>query len=77
MLEENDTREGDNASIGPAILSNDEALLARLGYKQGQNVADKFQAALTFYYEEFRRNFRPIEVFGVGFSIIGLVPSLA
>ncbi|PBK99470.1 amino acid transporter [Armillaria gallica] len=60
MLEENDTREGDNASIGPAILSNDEALLARLGYKQ-----------------EFRRNFRPIEVFGVGFSIIGLVPSLA
>ena len=26
---------------------------------------------------EFRRNFTPLEVFGIGFSIIGLVPSLA
>jgi hypothetical protein len=26
---------------------------------------------------EFRRNFTPLEVFGVGFSIIGIVPSIA
>ncbi|KAG5641270.1 hypothetical protein DXG03_005593 [Asterophora parasitica] len=41
-------------------LTHDEAILARLGYKQ-----------------EFRRVFSPIEVFGVGFSIIGLLPSMA
>ncbi|TFK37004.1 amino acid transporter [Crucibulum laeve] len=29
------------------------------------------------YKQEFRRNFTPLEVFGIGFSIIGLVPSLA
>jgi len=29
------------------------------------------------YKQEFRRNFTPLEVFGVGFSIIGVVPSLA
>ena len=38
----------------------DEALLARLGYKQ-----------------EFRREFVPLEVFGIAFSIIGLLPSMA
>ncbi|KAF5385979.1 hypothetical protein D9615_002624 [Tricholomella constricta] len=43
-----------------AKLNHDEAILARLGYKQ-----------------EFRRVFTPIEVFGVGFSIIGLLPSMA
>ncbi|KAF2461947.1 amino acid permease-domain-containing protein [Lineolata rhizophorae] len=43
-------------------LSNedDEAYLARLGYKQ-----------------ELRRNFRMIEVFGIAFSIMGLLPSIA
>ncbi|KAF9561814.1 APC amino acid permease [Agrocybe pediades] len=29
------------------------------------------------YKQEFRRNFSPIELFGIGFSIIGLVPSIA
>ncbi|KAF8892309.1 APC amino acid permease [Gymnopilus junonius] len=29
------------------------------------------------YKQEFRRNFTPIELFGIAFSIIGLVPSLA
>ncbi|KAG2140236.1 amino acid/polyamine transporter I [Suillus bovinus] len=38
----------------------DEAILARLGYKQ-----------------EFRREFTPLEVFGVAFSIVGLLPSIA
>ncbi|KAG2135256.1 amino acid/polyamine transporter I [Suillus clintonianus] len=40
--------------------SSDEAILARLGYKQ-----------------EFRRAFTPLEVFGVAFSYIGLLPSIA
>lgn len=40
-------------------MSGDEALLAKLGYKQ-----------------ELRREFSPIEVFGIGFSIIGLIPSI-
>ncbi|KAF9237249.1 amino acid/polyamine transporter I [Melanogaster broomeanus] len=39
---------------------SDEAVLARLGYKQ-----------------EFRRAFTPLEVFGIAFSIIGLLPSIA
>ncbi|KAG1855175.1 amino acid permease-domain-containing protein [Suillus subalutaceus] len=40
--------------------TRDEAVLARLGYKQ-----------------EFRREFTPLEVFGVAFSIVGLLPSIA
>ncbi|KAG1855183.1 amino acid permease-domain-containing protein [Suillus subalutaceus] len=40
--------------------TRDEAVLARLGYKQ-----------------EFRREFSPLEVFGVAFSIVGLLPSIA
>ena len=26
---------------------------------------------------EFKRNFRPLEVFGIGFTLIGLVPSIS
>ena len=29
------------------------------------------------YKQEFKRAFRPLEVFGIGFSIIGLLPSIA
>ena len=29
------------------------------------------------YKQEFKRAFHPIELFGIGFSIIGLVPSIA
>ncbi|PSR83466.1 hypothetical protein PHLCEN_2v5738 [Hermanssonia centrifuga] len=29
------------------------------------------------YKQEFKRAFTPIEVFGIGFSIIGLLPSIA
>ena len=29
------------------------------------------------YKQEFKRSFNPIEVFGLGFSIIGLFPSIA
>ncbi|KAF8892329.1 hypothetical protein CPB84DRAFT_1848768 [Gymnopilus junonius] len=42
-------------------------------------VMDKDAELLTRlgYNQEFRRNFMPIELFGVGFSIIRLVPSPA
>ncbi|KAI9568298.1 amino acid/polyamine transporter I [Boletus coccyginus] len=43
-----------------AVKESDEAVLARLGYKQ-----------------EFKREFKPIDVFGIAFSIIGLLPSIA
>jgi hypothetical protein len=42
------------------LMTGDEALLAKLGYKQ-----------------ELRREFSPVEVFGIGFSIIGVIPSVA
>ena len=29
------------------------------------------------YKQEFRRAFTPLEVFGIGFSITGLLPSIA
>lgn len=29
------------------------------------------------YKQEFKRAFTPLEVFGIGFSIIGLLPSIA
>ena len=32
---------------------------------------------LMGYKQEFKRSFNPIEVFGLGFSIIGLFPSIA
>jgi len=56
----------------------DEALLARLGYKQGTGSIVSIPIFThVANLEEFRRTFSPIEVFGIGFSIIGLVPSLA
>lgn len=39
---------------------NDQAVLARLGYKQ-----------------EFKRDFTHIELFGLSFSIVGVVQSIA
>ncbi|KAF9002343.1 APC amino acid permease [Cyathus striatus] len=38
---------------------------------------DELLLASLGYKQEFKRNFTPLEVFGVGFSIIGLVPSIA
>ncbi|KAF8227382.1 amino acid transporter [Tricholoma matsutake] len=38
--------------------------------------ADEALLASLGYKQEFRRIFSPIEVFGIGFSIIGLVPSM-
>jgi len=39
--------------------------------------ADEALLASLGYKQEFRRVFSPIEVFGLGFSIIGLLPSIA
>jgi len=37
---------------------------------------DELLASLG-YKQEFKRAFTPLEVFGLGFSIIGLIPSIA
>jgi hypothetical protein len=42
------------------VAVNDEALLARLGYRQ-----------------EFKRDFGRLELFGLSFSIVGVVQSIA
>ncbi|KAK2462554.1 hypothetical protein APHAL10511_005524 [Amanita phalloides] len=39
--------------------------------------ADDVLLSSLGYKQEFKRNFTPIEVFGIGFSVIGLVPSIA
>lgn len=40
-------------------------------------VSDDAALATLGYKQEFKRAFNPIEVFGIGFSIIGLFPSIA
>jgi amino acid transporter len=39
--------------------------------------ADEALLASLGYKQEFRREFTPLEVFGIAFSIIGLLPSIA
>ncbi|OJT12374.1 hypothetical protein TRAPUB_11076 [Trametes pubescens] len=39
--------------------------------------SDNAALAALGYKQEFKRAFNPIEVFGLGFSIIGLFPSIA
>ncbi|KAF8815426.1 amino acid transporter [Phlegmacium glaucopus] len=60
------TDEKDSAVSTPSV-SEDPAPLDK----------DAALLARLGYKQEFRRNFTPLEVFGIGFSIIGLVPSLA
>jgi len=45
--------------------------------KQAIAKADEDLLAELGYKQEFRRAFKPIEVFGVAFSIVGLLPSIA
>ena len=59
---------------GKGTLGTDDELLASLGYKQGLSFGAE-HTRLTPH-EEFKRNFTPFEVFGIGFTIIGLVPSI-
>ena len=44
--------------------------------QQSMNPDDALLASLG-YKQEFRREFSPLEVFGVAFSIIGVLPSIA
>ncbi|PPQ81026.1 hypothetical protein CVT25_014486 [Psilocybe cyanescens] len=46
------------------------------GNKEGKDKDAEILARLG-YKQEFRRNFSAVELFGIGFSIIGIVPSLA
>ncbi|KAF9220253.1 amino acid transporter [Gyrodon lividus] len=42
-----------------------------------ENLSDEAVLASLGYRQEFRRAFTPLEVFGIAFSIIGLLPSMA
>ncbi|KAK0473112.1 amino acid/polyamine transporter I [Armillaria novae-zelandiae] len=45
--------------------------------KDAVNAADEARLAALGYKQEFKRAFAPLEVFGIAFSIIGLVPSIS
>ncbi|KIJ18172.1 PF00324 AA_permease [Paxillus involutus ATCC 200175] len=45
--------------------------------KEGIAMADEALLAQLGYKQEFKRAFTPLEVFGIAFSIIGLLPSIA
>lgn len=46
-------------------------------YEVEDRVSDETALAKLGYKQEFRRAFKPVEVFGLGFSIIGLVPGIS
>ncbi|OJT12376.1 hypothetical protein TRAPUB_11078 [Trametes pubescens] len=46
-------------------------------YEVEVSVSDETALAKLGYKQEFRRAFKPVEVFGLGFSIIGLVPGIS
>ena len=56
----------------------DDGLLASLGYKQGLPTSlSLVPSTHDRQHTEFKRNFTPLEVFGMGFTVMGLVPSIA
>ena len=62
----------------PPMARNDEATLASLGYKQGLGLkAWTADTILTNPLPELRRQFSILEMFGLGFSIIGIVASMS
>lgn len=66
-----------DAKASKGTLGKDDELLASLGYKQG--LPTSFSPAPSTHdrqHTEFKRNFTPLEVFGIGFTIVGLVPSI-
>ncbi|KDR74097.1 hypothetical protein GALMADRAFT_71679 [Galerina marginata CBS 339.88] len=50
---------------------------ARISRKDAIRLQDEALLAQLGYKQEFKRAFRPLEVFGIAFSIIGLLPSIA
>ncbi|KAF8875726.1 APC amino acid permease [Gymnopilus junonius] len=49
----------------------------RLSMKEETRLNDEALLAALGYKQEFKRAFKPLEVFGIAFSIIGLLPSIA
>ncbi|CDO77529.1 hypothetical protein BN946_scf184912.g28, partial [Trametes cinnabarina] len=49
----------------------------RYAYEERSVASDDAALANLGYKQEFKRDFRPLEVFGIGFSIMGLLPSIA
>ncbi|KAF9446189.1 APC amino acid permease [Macrolepiota fuliginosa MF-IS2] len=52
-------------------------MIPKLRRRQAVHQADEALLAALGYKQEFRREFTPLEVFGIAFSIIGLVPSIS
>lgn len=51
--------------------------LPTITMQHNHNQADEALLASLGYKQEFKREFAPLEVFGIAFSIIGLLPSIA
>ena len=52
--------------------------IAEYNIRDGDSLAsDNAVLAALGYKQEFKRSFNAVEVFGLGFSIIGLFPSIA
>ncbi|KAG5340636.1 hypothetical protein C0989_000993 [Termitomyces sp. Mn162] len=66
----------DTSSIGPTTTRLDPVDLVD-GMTSKKKPTDEELLASLGYKQEFKREFTPLEVFGVAFSIIGLVPSIA
>lgn len=49
----------------------------QLSAKQHEITSDEAHLAGLGYKQEFQRAYSPLEVFGIGFSVIGLFPSIA
>ena len=80
MATQSEERKASTASVPPnyALASEDDA--AALGesiVKEMKNMYLIPSLAKLGYKQELRRNFTMIEVFGIAFSIMGLLPSIA
>ena len=68
----------ETASIVAGSLKGTPVHATALSVHNEENVAsDNAALAALGYKQEFKRSFTAIEVFGIGFSIIGLFPSIA
>ncbi len=76
MLEKDSRTETHSLSTG---VDNDEGLLASLGYKQGTSQFLRLfvLVLILFSNPELKRQFKPLEIFGIAFSIIGIAPALS
>ena len=79
MTTQDEERKASTASApNYGLASEDDAeVLGRFRYHQNQNTCLTSDSAKLGYKQELRRNFTMIEVFGIAFSIMGLLPSIA